>query len=359
MMDVVWDMETGDPDDFITLLWLLGHPKVNLIGITITPGGADQVGLVRWALKMFEREDIPVGTFHDPQWLAQNDFKENGTKKDRVSAWHYKTFGDISKSYEAERGVDVLERLLGPTTTLITGGPLKNLGALITRMSVRLYDRTPDLGRVFIQGGFAGAGVVPEEQQLPKFKGLATCPTYNLNGDPKSALEVVSHAKWFSDMRFISKNVCHGLFYDAAMHAEVTAGLGCDHTHTRCQCECHRPGVQMMHIMACCDPCEVCGVMVTRRGRLPKTPQVLALRLIHRGMSAYLDKNKEGKKFHDPLAAACALDPEIGTWAEVMLYRERGEWGSYLQEHSGIQIITGYDHERFVRSLVYADADSE
>lgn len=38
LIDIVWDMETGDPDDFITLLLLLGHPRVNLLGVTITPG---------------------------------------------------------------------------------------------------------------------------------------------------------------------------------------------------------------------------------------------------------------------------------------------------------------------------------
>ena len=62
MIDVVWDMETGDPDDFLTLLLLLGHPDVNLKGITITPGTPEQVGVVRHALALFER-DLPVGSF--------------------------------------------------------------------------------------------------------------------------------------------------------------------------------------------------------------------------------------------------------------------------------------------------------
>lgn len=62
MLDVVWDMETGDPDDFLTLLLLLGHPRVNLRGVTITPGTPDQVGVVRHALALFGR-DIPVGAF--------------------------------------------------------------------------------------------------------------------------------------------------------------------------------------------------------------------------------------------------------------------------------------------------------
>lgn len=63
MLDVVWDMETGDPDDFLTLLLLLGHPRVNLKAVTVTPGTPDQVGLVRRALEWFDRK-IPVGA-HD------------------------------------------------------------------------------------------------------------------------------------------------------------------------------------------------------------------------------------------------------------------------------------------------------
>lgn len=59
----------------------------------------------------------------------------------------------------------------------------------------------------------------------------------------------------------------------------------------------------------------------------------------------------EGKKLHDPLAACCALDPSIGEWAEVELFREKGEWGSRLCPGSGIQIIVGYDHDRFVDVL--------
>ena len=59
----------------------------------------------------------------------------------------------------------------------------------------------------------------------------------------------------------------------------------------------------------------------------------------------------QGKKLHDPLAACCAIDEAIGTWAEVELYRERGKWGSRLSPGSGVYIITDYDRERFVATL--------
>lgn len=348
-MDVVWDMETGDPDDFITLLWLLGHPEINLLGVLVTPGGADQVGVVRWALRQFGKEDLPVGTFHDPAQLERDDVKQHGEPKSRVSAWHYKTFGNIEKSYDALDGPTLLYGLLGPMTTLVTGGPLKNLGEFIRRHEESARP-VHSLGRLFVQGGFAGVGVVPEDKQLEKFKGKVTCPTYNLNGDPKAALRLIEHAGWFDDVRFVSKNVCHGVHYDAEMHAAFTAAIQC--THRVCDCPCHVEGG--MHIDACCDgPCPICGENEAfGGGTRTQTAHDVSLDLIHTGMGAYLGKHKDGKKFHDPLAAACALRPEIGQWERVTLYRERGEWGAFKDEDSPCCIIVGYDHDLFVKTLV-------
>ena len=75
------------------------------------------------------------------------------------------------------------------------------------------------------------------------------------------------------------------------------------------------------------------------------------LRFIVKAMVAYLKKRPKGKAFHDPLAACCAIDPGIGTWKEVELYREKGEWGSRLCEGSGTHILIDYDHERFLHVL--------
>lgn len=44
---IIYDMETQDPDDFFTASFLSGHPKVNLMSITIVPGSRKQVGLSR------------------------------------------------------------------------------------------------------------------------------------------------------------------------------------------------------------------------------------------------------------------------------------------------------------------------
>ncbi len=290
MIDIVWDMETGDPDDLFTLLLLLGHPDVNLKAITVTPGTPDQVGLVRHMVSLFDRK-IPIGSF------------DLDRGKSSVHQWYYDVYGDIPPSRDAEVGSQVLLQFCDDQTTLLTGAPLKNLGAAIALSEGRTSGHF-HVGRWIAQGGFAGEGVVPREKQLPQFEGLTTCPTYNLNGDHRSALAalVYPHMKI---KRFVSKNVCHSVFYDAELH-DLFSSL---------------------------------------------KDQSQSLALIWKGMDAYLKKFPNGKKFHDPLAACCAIDESIGEWVEVELFRAKGEWGSRLAPGSGTWIIIDYDHEKFVHTL--------
>jgi pyrimidine-specific ribonucleoside hydrolase len=288
---LAWDMETSDPDDFMTLLLLLGHPRVDLRSVTVTPGTPAQVGVVRWALRRLGREDVPVGA-HDLRH-----------PKPCVSQWHYDAFGEIPPSDAAEPGDELLLRVLGPDVTLVTGAPLKNLGAALRRADAA--GRGLALGRLVIQGGFAGEGVVPPALQLEKFRGRVTCPSFNLGGDPRSALLALAHPG-VAERRLVAKNVCHGVVYDAALHARV-------------------------------------GEVAAR------SP---ALALIHAGMDHYFVKHPAGKIFHDPLAACCAIDPTIATWAEVEVYRARGEWGARLAAGTRTHIIVDLDRARFVDTLL-------
>ncbi len=62
-LQIVLDMETGDPDDFITLLFLLGHPLVHLKAMTVVPDTPDQIGFLRYVSNRFDRNDLPLGAF--------------------------------------------------------------------------------------------------------------------------------------------------------------------------------------------------------------------------------------------------------------------------------------------------------
>ena len=283
-MKYIFDMETQDPDDFLTLLLMLGHPEVDLVAVTVTPGTPEQVGLVREALSWFG-VDIPVGAY------------DIDHPKQCVSLWHERAYGAFGSSRDAEPGGELLCRLCDADTTLVTGGPLKNLGAAIDLGGLTL-------GRWVAQGGFAGEGVVPAHAQLPKFAGRRTCPTFNFNGASRAALDALAY-DGIAARRFVSKNVCHGVVYDSAMHEQIR----------------------------------------------PVKSQAFYLERIWHGMDRYLSRKRAGKKMHDPLAACCAIDEGVGEWAEVELYRERGEWGARLAPGSGDFIIIGYDHARFVSTL--------
>ncbi len=367
MIDVVWDMETGDPDDFITLLLLLGHPRVNLRGVTITPGTPDQVGVVRAALAWFGRS-IPVGAFNIDHLPPSGNAPPPGRHGRRgvcVSSWHYKAFGDMPPSRDAVPGPDLLRELCSASTTLVTGGPLKNLGAAIRRPGFAL-------GRLVVQGGFAGEGVVPPERQLAKFRGLVTCPTYNLNGDPSSAIAVLA-CQAIATKRFVSKNVCHGVLYDAALHACVGTlrdrsrsldliWRGMEtylHDKTPREAPLRNAEITSAMVRLVSDDKQLATMPLADARALAAaskldlvaftTDDVPVCRLLP---AADVEPGDGGaKKFHDPLAACCAIDESIATWAEVELFRAHGEWGARLSPGSGVHIITDYDRAKFVATL--------
>jgi len=268
------------------LILLLGHSEVNLKAVTITPGAEDQIGLVRKVLKDF-KADIPIGAFNI------------GHPKKCVSGWYHKVYGEFVPSKDAELGADVIYNNCNEDTTIITGAPLKNLGFAI--------EKYPDLiaGRLVAQGGFAGQGVVPEDKQLDKFKGRLTCPTYNFNGAPGFA-QTVLNFDGIKVKKFVSKNVCHGVYYNNELHKEIEI--------------------------------------------IKNKPKYLEL--IYSCMNKYLQKKSDGKKFHDPLAACAAINEDIITWKEVKLFRDKGEWGAKLCKGSNIWISIDYNRRKFVKTLL-------
>lgn len=200
-IDIHFDMETGDPDDVMTLCFLTSHPQVNLTSVSVTPGTDQQIGLVRHVLNLCGHGHLAVGS-HRP-----------GYDKECVSRFHNFWIGHFDPAKPDAEGHEVISRSLRefPKLTILTGAPLKNF-----------TDLDPDtrIHRWVAQGGFAGDNIVPPEHRLAKFEGMTTCPTFNFNGAPQVALRLLA-AECIEKRLLISKNVCHGMVYDREFHERM------------------------------------------------------------------------------------------------------------------------------------------
>jgi inosine-uridine nucleoside N-ribohydrolase len=299
MINVLFDMETADPDDVFTLCFLTSHPDINLCAVTITPGSHDQVGLVKRVLEITGKKDVPVGS--------------NGYWKSCVSAFHSKYLEWQACEADADAACLILSTARNfKDLVLLTGAPLKNVHRFLEMEQTERLPGNPgfmtpgvSISRWVAQGGFAGDNIVPPELRLEKFAGRNTCPTFNFNGDPEGAMMALTSPQ-IHLRQLVSKNVCHGVAYDREMHEWV--GKHKDKS----------PGLELMY----------------------------------KGMDIYLRKKPEGKLFHDPLAAAAVVDPSVCTFKQVKMYRQKGEWGAQEAEDTNTFISISYDRDKFRDILV-------
>jgi inosine-uridine nucleoside N-ribohydrolase len=145
---------------------------------------------------------------------------------------------------------------------------------------------------------------------MKKFDGKISCPTYNFGGDPKSALSALN-SKQIESIMLVSKNVCHSVVYDKILHSKIKK------------------------------------LLKERKNNEKET----GLDLMVEGMEVYLKKN-ENKKFHDPLAALCMINPSICKFEKVTLERKKNEWSSTISKDSNIEISIYVDIEEFQKELM-------
>lgn len=298
---MAFDMETGDPDDVLTLLLLCSHPSVDLCAVTVTPGSWEQLSLVLWLLQHLGMSDTVR--------LGAQEWPRNADKPGCLRGKFYDNFGRANRKELCcvEPADKVLLECCDAHTTLLTGGPLHNLGAALQTEGFTL-------GRWVAQGGFAGEGVVPRSLQMDKFVGKKFCPTWNFNGNPKAAQAALASSA-IGRRVLVSKNVCHRVVYDAELHEAIRSAA------------------------------EDAAASQTPR-------REAALRMIFNAMEQYQHGKAECKKLHDPLALATALDESVCSLAEVRVFREKAGWGSCLQAESGTWISVDYRDAAFKAALL-------
>jgi pyrimidine-specific ribonucleoside hydrolase len=283
-----FDMETSDPDDIFALALLCTHPRTELVGVTIHPGGMDQVGVVRHVLDCLGKPEVPIGVSD-----------RRLTEKSRVSSFHYDWLGAIGPQVPEWTAYDLIQSTVRAHKDchLVTGAALTNVA--------QSYGPVAWFPYWTCQGGFAGDNIVPQELRLSKFEGRDTCPTFNLNGDPKAAKKLLCETLPNTKRWMVSKNVCHGVLWDQTFHDLVPQGA--------------HPGLD----------------------------------LILKGMNHYFKKSPLGKALHDVIAVVAAIDPSVGSWTRVKPYRDKnGEWGCLSSnDNQDPEIMIALDREKFLNTL--------
>ena len=303
----------GDPDDFLTLLFLGGHPQVDLLAVTVTPGTTEQVHLVRWALQELGLATVPVGV---TAAMAQRPRRGSA-----VNPWHHHAYGSAvpANTQPAEEAADLLLRVCDETVTLITGAPVHNLEAVHQKHGHKFH-----VGRWVAQGGFAGADVVPADVPWPanlqKFRDAHHSPTFNFGAAAKG-VELTLRNQGVGAVYTVGKNVCHRNICSADMLAQIRAAT--------------------------------LDVAAWTQAQLPRS--LRAMQLMVHGLEVYLALHPNGKKLHDPLAACAALAPGVCTWEEVRIKpgARKGEWGCVKAKHTNMFAAVDFDQQAFVRALTY------
>ena len=200
-MNIIFDMETGDPDDLVTLLLLLANPDIQLRGITCWQGSAIQIGLIKHVLSL-ARLDIPVGGLNEPE-------------PKELSPYYTDVIGQWIPQLATETPQDVLTNVLTqyPDAKVLTGAPLTNLAYFLQNTSLKITEVTS-------QGGYLGNLV---SEPLEKFRGKSEIRTYNLTNDT-NAFSIVNTSSKIDKLTFVTKDLCHGFMYTPEIHNQITFG---------------------------------------------------------------------------------------------------------------------------------------
>lgn len=281
MPDLLVETDLGhDPDDLFALCYLAAA-GANVRAITVVPGDPDQLAVARLVARVLGA-GIPVGASH----LTG--------RKPSSGGLHHRLLGHFGVPRTAEPdgpGDGVLASALDryPDAEVFVIGPCTSTARYLARSDARVPRR------ITMQGGFLGYHLFAPAVRLSEFEGKEWVPTFNLNGDRKGAAVLLSAP--VPDRRFVGKNVCHTIVYDAAVHATMP----------------------------------------------PPPPDNPAAELFRLAMDLYLEDHP-AKKWHDPTAAVCHLHPEIGTWVRGRVTRIGGGWGT-VADATGDHVLADIDRD--------------
>lgn len=293
-MPLIIETDLGhDPDDFFAICYLAAA-SVDIRAITLVPGNLYQVRLAKFLTKELGL-DIPIGIAESDlaAFVAlTSDFASNKHSSEvgadgGIHLDILKQYGNKSKSADGSGHKiisDILEQ--DPDCDLFIIGPATSSAKALTGR------RKPK--KLVMQGGFLSYAQNPERvPQLDKFKDQPYQPSFNLNGNRRAALRIIS--SYIPEKYFVGKNVCHMVEYTPQIHQSL---------------------------------------QINNR----------AAELFKEFGDLYFTKHQT-KKFHDPTAAVCYLHPEIATWVKGYPTQIGSGWGSNLVPY-GDNIISSIEYDK-------------
>jgi len=183
-------------------------------------------------------------------------------------------------------GIDILKEIVNEKTEFLIIGPVESIGKYLAENP----DKT--IKKATMQGGFLGYNLHNYDcVKIDKFENTIWQPTFNLNGNRKAGVDFLNAN--IKERRMVGKNVCHTIVYDK-------------------------------DVLSNTNP-----------------PPNRAAEIFYETMSMYLEKH-EHKKFHDPTAAICHLNPEIGQWVRGKTVKMESGWGTVLDDN-GDYILANID----------------
>ncbi len=192
----------GDYDDLIALNLCLAHPKLELLGLLLTPGYPDQIKLAQNILRYFGRDKIPIGTLN-------SNFQKS---KSCVGVRHFDALKKVGHEIvplerkTVEEGYDLLERLrrAHPDLTYVSISPMKNLGKWAKKY-------TSELQQSYSMGGYFGDPDLGQEISKHEF---------NFSGDSSGSHFLMTTDR-IQRKVIVSKNVTHHVFYTRETHRKM------------------------------------------------------------------------------------------------------------------------------------------
>lgn len=304
---VIIEIETGDIDDTIALIYALMCPYFDIKAVLVCSGTKQQLGLIE---KIYDYISLPN---EKKPILGSLNFDNKPNSK--LSPIYKRSYG-IFKDYEGEMrlGKDIIIDFCKkyPNEIIyITLGPPKILSQAL------LENDYIQVKQWVAQGGFAGVGVVDENKILWKFKGKSECPTWNLGSAIIETKFLLNHSR-IGSRHFISKNVCHGIVYNTDFHNEMRM--------------CSKQNTFTHHFYNIMDNAY----------------------FKHKQNVNSSKKKSIKKKIHDILPLMTIFDKNVCEFREVQLYynHKTSSWGSYLCNGINTFISVDYDSNLYFKLLI-------